>query len=159
MTKTGLAVIYRCVIGEVISFPKELNYLTAISNRYGKVWIGHCAGDKSHPEHLVVLKRSKKWFVLHTKTNTFKKPDGTILGDRLFERVSKLRCPVGKTFMIFEKGATTKLGIPNVDIYKCKGNFKGLGHKEHLVRIHHGSLDVKINKKEIGVLIITLESD
>ena len=120
MTKTGLAVIYRCVIGEVISFPKELNYLTAISNRYGKVWIGHCAGDKSHPEHLVVLKRSKKWFVLHTKTNTFKKPDGTILG---------------------------------------KGNFKGSGHKEHFVRIHHGTLDVKINKKEIGVLIITLESD
>ncbi len=159
MTKSGVAKNYRCVIGEIKSFPNELKYLTAISNRKGKVWIGHCLGDKSHAEHLVVLKRSEKWFVLHTKTDTFKKPDGKILGSRLFEKKLDLRCPVGKVYMKFQKGATTLLGMENVDIYKCKGNFKGSGHKEHYVRIHHGALDVKINKKEIGVLIITLESD
>ncbi len=49
--------------------------------------------------------------------------------------------------------------MPHVDIYKCKGNFKGSGHKEHFVRIHHGELEVEINKKELGVLIVTIESE
>jgi len=150
---------YRCVIGEIQDLPNQINYLSAISNTYSKVWIGHCKGDKSHPEHFVVIKKMKKWFILHNKTDTFKKAKGRIKGKKLFERKTKLRCPIGKVYMIFKKKDTNLLGIPNVDIYKCKGSFYGSGHKEHYIRINHGSLGVKINKKEIGVLIVTIESD
>lgn len=150
---------YRCVIGEVMSFPNMINYLQPISSRKLGVWVGHCSGDKSHPEHLILIKKAKKYYLLNNVTDIFKKPDGKILGKRLFERKQQLRCPIGKVYMNLQKGNTTSLNMPNVDIYKCKGNFKGSGHKEHYVRIHHGKLEVELNKKNIGVIIITIESD
>jgi len=152
---------YRCVLGEKKDRvkPNELKYLQAISSRRHGVWIGFCKGDKTHHEHIFVLKKTQKWNLLHTISDSFKKPDGKVLGTRLFERLSKMRCPVGQAYMILQRKATRELNMENVDIYKCKGNFQGKGHKEHLVRIHHGELEVEINKKSVGVVIVTIESD
>lgn len=149
---------YRCVIGKIMSFPNELSYLQAISSRKRGVWIGYCKGDSSHKEHIFVLKKSKRWILLKNSSDIFKKPDGTVLGSRMFDRVFQLRCPVGKVYMNIQKKLTRQFGMPNVDIYRCKGKSKGTGHKEHLVKIHHGSLEVEINKKRVGVLIVTVES-
>lgn len=150
---------HRCVIGEIPSMPNKLNYLQPISSRRLGVWIGHCKGDKSHKEHLIVLKKAKKYFLLNNVTDIFKKPDGKVLGSRLFERFPQLRCPEGKVYMNLQRTATKSLNMNTVDIYRCKGNFKGSGHKEHFIRIQHGQLEVEINKKMIGVLIVTIESD
>lgn len=157
--KESQAKHYRCLLGNVMSFPNELTYLQPISSRKLGVWIGFCKGDAIHPEHIFLLKKSKKWFLLNNTTDIFKKPDGTLLGKRMFDRLPQLRCPVGKVYMNLQRKTTTDLKMNNVDIYKCKGNFKGSGHKEHYVRIQHGELEVKINKKSIGVLIVTIESD
>lgn len=157
--KESQAKNYRCVIGEVTSIPNKLTYLQPISSRKLGVWIGKCDGDKSHPEHIIMLKKAKKYFLINNATDIFKKPDGSVLGKRLFDREPQLRCPVGKVYMNLQRKHTTELNMPNVDIYKCKGNFKGSGHKEHFVRIHHGKLESMINKKIIGVLIVTIESD
>jgi len=70
---------YKCVIGEVMQYPNELTYIQPISNRKYGVWIGFCKGDRSHTEHIVVLKKAKKWFLLNTVTDIFKKPSGKIL--------------------------------------------------------------------------------
>lgn len=142
-----------------MSYPNELTYMQPISSRRLGVWIGFCKGDKIHHEHIFVLKKSKRWLLLHNVSDIFKKPDRKVLGSRLFERLPKLRCPVGKVYMILQRKSTKDLNMENVDIYKCKGNFQGKGHKEHLVRIHHGELEVEINKKSVGVVIVTIESD
>jgi len=157
--KEAQAKHYRCVIGQVMSFPNELSYLQPISSRKLGVWIGYCKGDKSHKEHIFVLKKSKKWFLLNNVTDIFKKPKGNVLGSRLFDRLPQLRCPVGKVYMNLQRGSTNDLNMKNVDLYKCKGNSKGSGHKPHYVRIHHGELEVEINKKSVGVIIVTIESD
>ena len=160
--------IYRCVIGEIESKPNKLDYLQPISSRKHGVWIGHCNGDKVHDEHIVVLKKARKYYLLNNLTDIFKKPSGKILGKRLFDRCDpknpkiflhpKLRCPIGKVYMNLQYKATSDLNMPRVDIYKCKGSFLGSGgHKEHYVRINHGALGVEINKKIVGVLIITTE--
>lgn len=151
--------IHRCVIGEVSSMPNKLDYLQPISSRKLGVWIGHCKGDKAHQEHLIVIKKAKKYFLLNNVTDIFKKPDGKVLGSRLFEREMQLRCPIGKVYMNLQRSASASINMPNVDIYRCKGNYKGSGHREHYVRIHHGQLEIQINKKTIGVLIVTMESE
>lgn len=159
MTKT---VQYRCVIGDRLSLPNKITYLHPISSRKVGTWIGHCAGDKSHPEHLFMIKTQEKWFVKYTKTDIFTTRWDDINKKtkmRLFDRQPKLRCPEGKCQMNLQKKSTALLNLDNTDIYKCTGNFQGSGHKEHLVRIQHGGLGVKINKKELGVLIVTTESD
>jgi hypothetical protein len=51
------------------------------------------------------------------------------------------------------------LGKGTADIYRCKGHRQGSGHKEHLVKIQHGTLGIKINGKELGVLVVTIETD
>lgn len=148
---------YRCVIGKIMSFPNIVNYLQPISSRKLGVWIGKCEGDSTHEEHIFVLKKAQRWHLLNNTTDIFKKPDGKILGDRMFPRLSQLRCPVGKVYMNFQRKATSDLEMDNVDIYKCKGNRKGSGHKEHFVKLHHGQLEVMINKKIMRVLIVTIE--
>jgi len=152
---------YRCVIGDVRSLPNKITYLQPISSRKLGAWIGHCKGDKSHHEHLFMIKAQPKWFVKNSVTDIFttrweKFNKQTKI--RLFERQPKLRCPQGKCWMNFQKKATSLLNMKNTDIYKCTGNLQGSGHKEHLIRIQHGALEVKINKKELGVLIVTIES-
>ncbi len=155
--KQSQAKNYRCVIGQILSRPNKLNYLQPVSSRRLGVWIGHCKGDKEHNEHLILIKKAKKYFLLHNVSDIFKKPDGKVLGKRMFERLPQLRCPIGKVYMNLQRKATADLSMSKVDIYKCKGNFKGSGHKEHFVRIHHGELEVEINKKMISVLIVTIE--
>jgi len=159
LTKT---VQYRCVIGETLSLPNKITYLQPISSRKLGTWIGHCEGDDSHPEHIFMIKSQQKWFVKNSKTDIFTTRWANINKQttmRLFERLPKLRCPEGKCWMNFQKKSSNLLNMKNVDIYKCTGNFQGKGHKEHLVRITHGALEVKLNKKEMGVLIITIESE
>jgi len=51
------------------------------------------------------------------------------------------------------------IGKGTADIYRCKGHRHRSGHKEHLVKIQHGTLGIKINGEELGVLVITIESD
>ena len=150
---------YRCVIGEVPSQPNELTYLQSISNRRYGVWVGYCKGDRSHQEHIIVIRKRKKYYILNDTSNSFKKPDGTIFGSRLFERILQLRCPVGKVHMNLQRKATSDLNIDTVDFYRCKGRRGriGSGHKAHFVKIQHGELEVKINKKTVGVLIVTIE--
>ena len=152
-------VFYRCVIGDVIQSPNELTYLQPISSRRLGVWIGFCKGDKSHPEHIIVMRKGKKYFIQNNPTDIFKKPDGKVLGSRLFERLPHLRCPIGKTYMNLQEKNTADLNMDTVDIYHCLGNRRGLGHKEHLVRIHHGELEIKINNKAIKVLTVMIESN
>jgi len=159
LTKT---VQYRCVIGEWLSRPNKITYLQAISSRQLGTWIGHCAGDKSHPEHIIMVKTGEKWYIKNAKTDIFTTRWDQInkkIQMRLFERKPKLRCPEGKCWMNLQKKTTTLLGIDNTDIYKCLGNLQGSGHKEHFVRIQHGALGVKINKKDLGVLIVIIESE
>jgi len=155
--KQGVITKYRCVIGEIESKPNKLNYLQPISSRRLGVWIGYCKGDKVHKEHLIVMKKAKKYYIRNNVTDIFKKVDGRVLGKRMFDRLPQLRCPIGKVYMNIQRKDTRELNIMNLDIYKCKGSFKGSGHKEHFVRIHHGELEVEINKKKLGVLIITSE--
>lgn len=173
---------YKCVIGEIQKKPNELIYLQAISGRKRGVWTGFCKGDKLHPEHLIVLNKSRSGYISTNRTDVFKKPSGITFSKRLFPRSktekghvknTKLRCPIGKANMILERKLTKLLEIglypdilPNeiigkgtADIYKCKGHRQGFGHKEHLVKIQHGTLEVKINGKELGVLVVTIESD
>lgn len=169
MTKT---VQYRCVIGEWLSRPNKITYLQAISSRQLGTWIGHCAGDKSHPEHIFMIKAQERWHVKNSKSDIFTTRWEEInkkIQMRLFDRYNaekpekvlypKLRCPEGKCDMNFQRKATTLLNMDNTDIYKCLGNFQGSGHKEHFVRIQHGALGVKINKKDLGVLIVIIESE
>lgn len=158
MTKKVLN--YRCVIGDFP--PNKITYLQAVSSRKLGTWIGHCDGDNYHPEHLFMIKTQPNWFIKYNKTDIFTtrwEEINKLTKNRLFERKPKLRCPIGKVPMNFQKKLTTKLNLENTDIYKCTGNYQGKGHKEHLVRIQHGALEVKINKKELGVLIVTIESD
>lgn len=159
MTKT---VQYRCVIGDRLSLPNKITYLHSISSRQLGTWIGHCAGDKSHPEHIFMIKSQEKWFVKNSKTDIFTTRWNEINKKtqmRLFERQKKLRCPEGKCTMNLQKKVTDLLNMGNTDIYRCTGNFQGSGHKEHIVRVQHGALGVEINKKGLGVLIVTVESD
>jgi len=158
MTKKVLN--YRCVIGD---FPtNKITYLQSVSSRKLGTWIGHCAGDSYHQEHLFMIKTQPNWFIKYNKTDIFTtrwEEKNKLTKMRLFGRKPKLRCPIGKVPMRLEKKLTNQLNLENTDIYKCTGNFQGKGHKEHLIRIQHGALEVKINKKELGVLVVTIESE
>jgi len=152
--------IFRCVIGDFP--PNKIKYLQPISSRKLGTWIGHCAGDKLHPEHLVMMKEQHAWHLKYSKTDTFATRWIMInekTSKRLFLRQRKLRCPVGKVPMNLQRKITERINLKNTEIYKCTGSLQGKGHKEHLVRIQHGALEVKINKKELGVLIVTIQSD
>jgi hypothetical protein len=158
MTKTVQT--YRCVMGDFP--PNKITYMQPISSRRLGTWIGHCKGDKLHPEHLVMIKNQQDWFIKYSKTNIFAtrwEDINKITSIRLFPRQKKLRCPVGKVPMNLQRKYTDQINLKNTEIYKCTGNFQGKGHKEHLVRIQHGALEVKINKKEMGVLIVTIQSE
>lgn len=180
--KTQQRMYYRCVIGEIENLPNELTYLQSISGRKRGVWIGFCKGDKLHAEHLIVLKKSTRTYIITSRTDIFKKPSGVTLSKRLFprsksekghDRKPKLRCPTGKVYMKLEKRLSEILDvemhpnkIPNevigkgtADIYRCKGHRHRSGHKEHLVKIQHGTLGIKINGEELGVLVVTIETD
>ena len=140
-----------------MSLPPELVYQQPISNRSFGLWVGYCKGDQTHKQHLVIIKKLPAWNILHTETDIFRKPDGTTLAERLFERKQQLRCPVGKCYMALQKKQTEKLGMPTIDIYKCKGNARRSGHHIHYTRIQHGRLESKINGKAVRLLIVTLE--
>jgi len=180
--KKSQRMYYRCVIGEIENIPNELTYLQSISGRKRGVWTGFCKGDKLHPEHLIVLKKSTRTYILTSRTDIFKKPSGITFSKRLFprsksdkghDRKPKLRCPIGKVYMKLEKRLSEILDVelhpdlvPNkilgkgtADIYRCKGHRQGSGHKEHLVKIQHGTLGIKINGEELGVLVVTIETD
>jgi len=151
---------YRCIMGDFP--PNKITYLQSISSRKLGTWIGHCEGDKLHPEHLFMIKTQQDWFIKYSKTDTFAtrwQKINIMTSKRLFQRQKKLRCPVGKVPMNLQKKLTTQINLKNTEIYKCTGNYQGKGHKEHLVRVQHGALEIKINKKELGVLIVTIESD
>lgn len=148
---------YKCVLGEIRSKPNELIYITSMSNRKYGTWIGFCNGDDSHPEHFVRIQYKDKYWITGNSTDIFQKRHDSSLVSRLFDDDSKLRCPEGKVYMNLQRKLTNEIGKNNVDIFKCTGNRFWEGHKEHLVRIHHGLLDSEVNGKKIGMLIIYLE--
>lgn len=146
-------------MGERNFATNKLKYLQPLSGRKRGIWIGYCKGDKVHDEHLVVIKKLPRWHIINTLTDTFTKPSGKNFSNRLFERVESIACSEGQSEMMFQKTLTNQLNMSNVDVYRCKGNRIGKGHKPHLTRIHHGMLEIEINKKSVGVLIIIIESD
>lgn len=150
---------HRCVLGENMYMPNRLTYLQPLSVIKKQVWVGYCEGDKSHSEHFVLIKKLSKWKFRYRKTDIFKKQYGKPINTRLFDRVKQLKCPTGKSYMSLQKVLTNKLNMEHVDIYECMGAKRGKGHKPHLTKLQHGVLEAKINKKRIGVLIITIESD
>ena len=150
---------HRCVLGVSMFLPNKLTYLRPLSLINHKVWVGHCDGDKTHIEHIIMLRKTSRKDFIQSQADIFKTKEGQSTGKRLFDRGIQLKCPVGKCKMLFEKTLTNKLNIDHIDIYKCKGHRKGNKHKPHLVKIQHGVLDSMINKKIIGVIIIINESD
>ncbi len=148
---------YKCVLGDNASMPNELSYWGQVSSKETDIWIGWCKGDKSHDEHFIKIIKKSKYQVLRRDKNAFRLPSGKDLGKRLFERHRKLRCPVGKVYMILQKKQTKSQPFQNLDIYRCMGNLKGGGHRSHYVKLVHGTTDFTINQKKIGVLIVTVE--
>lgn len=151
---------FKCIIGEVSSKPPVLTYLSSLSSRKHKVWIGFCGGDKSHEPHLVRINRAPKYVITHNKTNIFKKPSGKDYSARMYESGhTPLRCPIGKCWMILQRRITKELGMKNVDVFHCKGHRQKKGHKEHEVRIEYGYLETPVLEKRLGTLIVTIEND
>jgi len=147
--------IYKCVFGDYLSKPNQLVYMQALSSKNLGTWIGYCKGDRSHHSHFIVFKYGSKQTVLEKRKDPFRKPTGKSLGDRIFPKMTKLRCPIGKVYMNLQKKSTNMQPFKHIDIFKCQGNLKGSGHRSHLVRIAHGFLETK---EKIRVLIVTFET-
>jgi hypothetical protein len=146
--------IYKCVLGEFLSKPNYLVYQQSLSSRNLGTWIGYCQGDKIHESHLIVFKYGSKPTVLEKRRDPFRNATNKSLGKRIFPRMPKLRCPIGKVYMNLQKRLSNLQPFPHVDIYKCQGNLKGKGHRPHLVKIAHGLLETK---EKIRVLIVIFE--
>ena len=144
---------YKCIIGENKSSPNNLIYEQTLSGKKTGVWVGYCKGDKIHPEHLLRIMYQGEWFILHSKNDPFKQAYKKSNKKRLFEAKKKLRCPIGKVYMNYQKDLTQKLGMNAVDIYRCMGNRKGHGHNKHLVKISHGTLE----GKKIPIIVLVME--
>ena len=144
----------KCIIGQIESMPNKLDYEQTISSRNIGVWIGYCKGDSVHPQHFLRIIKISKFSLLKNKTDTFKIPKKKSTAKRLFPFKSNLRCPTGKVYMTFQKKLTQKLGKEGIDIYRCHGNRKGTGHKEHYVRIEQGL----IANGNIGMITVSIES-
>lgn len=146
----------KCVIGEIRAMPNILIWEQALSDYFGKPYVGFCKGDSVHGMHLLVIRsvdyKRLKW----DKSSTIK-PE---LRKRLFERETILRCPEGRVFMKLQKTDTKKLNIPTVDILRCRGRHRG-DHPPHYVRLEHGILAMKVpidgKTVEIPILIVLTE--
>lgn len=149
--------IRRCVLGVIPSKPNKLTYISSLSSRKLGIWVGHCKGDKTHKEHLIIIKKEERNNIIYKKTDTFKNYSGKTLGERIFSRQSMLLCPEGKTYMRLQKAITTEVGISHVDVLKCRGNLRGSGHPSHYVRIQQGFMEVKIYGKKIPVIIVSIQ--
>ena len=147
----------RCVYGVDPTQPNKLDYITYFSERIGNVWIGWCKGDKKHSEHFIKVTENVRSVVIRRSQNSFRTPQKD-LSSRVFERQKLLRCPKGKVYMALQKVMTKKQPFDNLDIYQCKGNLKGKGHRPHYVKLVHGETDFTVNGKKIKVLIVTIES-
>ena len=152
----------RCVIGYIRSKPNALQYIASLSSRKLNIWVGHCKGDRTHPEHLITIKKEDKSAVLYKRNDSFKNFSGKTLGQRLFPRETTLLCPEGKSFMKLQRAMTKKIAIDHIDIMRCSGSLRGTGHgggghHSHFVRIQYGILDVKLNGKEYPIMIVTLQ--
>ena len=134
--------------------PNKLVYEPTLSSRVNGIWVGYCKGDSIHREHFVRIISRKKFFILNNRTDSFKIPNIKTYTQRLFPVTQFLRCPSGKTYMRFDKLLNDKLAVPEIEIYKCEGSYRGFGHKEHYLRIQHG----RLAGKDIGMLVITMES-
>ena len=147
----------RCVLGAETALPNEIRFLPNLSDQHSNQWTGFCAGDSSHPEHLIIIKYGKKHSILYKKSSAFARPDSDF-SKRLFNRLKTLRCPDGKCFMTIQKKQTEMAGMESVDIYRCRGHMRQKGHYPHLLRLEHGILDVSINDRPLGILVVYVES-
>ena len=149
--------IRRCVIGEVRSMPNKLSYISSLSSRRLDIWVGHCAGDKTHKEHLIIIKKEERNNIIYKKSDSFKNYSGKTLGERIFPRRNILLCPEGKSFMRLQKAITKKIGMKHVDVLKCRGHVRGSGHSPHFVKVQQGFMEVKIYGKKIPVIIVSFQ--
>src|SRR3990167_514486 len=146
----------RCVLGTDTAKPNEITFLPNLSDHHSNQWIGFCKGDQSHPEHLIIIKYGKKHSILYKKSSAFARPDSDF-SKRLFDRLKILRCPDGKCFMSLQKKQTEITNLETVDIFRCIGHLRQKGHHSHMVRLEHGVLDVLVNSKPFGILVVYIE--
>ena len=149
---------YRCVLGESEWLPNKLIYWQQISNNKEDLeWVGWCQGDKTHLEHLVKIEKKPYNLIRYNYNNTFRLQKGKDLSERLFERKPRLICPEGHALMYLDQKLTLKKNFDNIDIYQCKGNHRGSGHRPHIIKLIHGMTEFQVNQGKVRLLIIQIE--